>query len=90
MFLAHFYTDAFNLYINGNGGFVGFYLNQTFLNSIISINKSISYYILIILIIILFLISINFHPVNFYKTFSKLFKMLSKKKMQIILIKVKL
>ncbi len=80
LFLAHFYTDAFNLYINGNGGFVGFYLNQTFLNSIISINKSISYYILIILIIILFLISINFHPVNFYKTFSNLFKMLSKKK----------
>ena len=80
LFFAHFYSDAFNLYINGNGGFVGFYLNQTFLNSIISINKSISYYILIILIIILFLISINFHPVNFYKTFSKLFKMLSKKK----------
>ena len=31
LFFSYFYKDAFNLYINGNGGFVGAYLNQTFL-----------------------------------------------------------
>ena len=30
LFLSHFYLDSFNLYINGNGGFVGNYFNQTF------------------------------------------------------------
>ena len=34
LFLTYFYSDAFTLYINGNGGFVGNYLNQTFLNSV--------------------------------------------------------
>ena len=27
LFFAHFYSEAFALYINGNGGFVGNYLN---------------------------------------------------------------
>ena len=39
-FFTHFYSDAFTLYINGNGGFIGNYLNQTFLNSIILINEN--------------------------------------------------
>ena len=30
LFLSNFYSDTFALYINGNGGFVGSYLNQTF------------------------------------------------------------
>jgi len=65
IFLAHFYSDAFTLYINGNGGFVGNYFNQTFLTSLILINKTIFYYLLIFLIIIFFLISINFNPIKF-------------------------
>ena len=28
LFLTHFYSDAFTLYINGNGGFLGNLLNQ--------------------------------------------------------------
>ena len=32
-FLTYFYSENFMLYINGNGGFVGNYLNLTFLNS---------------------------------------------------------
>ena len=32
LFFAHFFSEAFTLYINGNGGFIGTYLNQTFLN----------------------------------------------------------
>ena len=73
LFLTHFYPEAFTLYINGNGGFVGNYLDKTFLNSLIRINESISYYILILLVLILFLISINFNLKNFYKNIKKIF-----------------
>ena len=40
LFLAHFYSKGFELYINGNGGFIGNYLNQTFLNSLIKIDEN--------------------------------------------------
>ena len=63
-FLTYFYSNAFSLYVNGNGGFVGNYLNQTFLNSLILKNENIFYFILIFLIIILFLVSINFNLKN--------------------------
>ncbi len=64
-FFNYYYIDAFELYINGNGGFVGNYINQLFLGNIISINENIFYYSLIILIFILFLFSINFQIKNF-------------------------
>ncbi len=67
LFLSYFYFDAFVLYINGNGGFVGNFLNQTFLSSLIGINESIVYYLIIVLTSIFFLISINFSPKTFYK-----------------------
>ena len=72
LFLSHFYFNAFTLYINGNGGFVGNYFNQTFLSSLILINKTIFYYLFIFLILIFFLISINFNPVKFYENLKKL------------------
>ena len=78
LFFAHFYSEAFTLYINGNGGFIGAYLNQTFLNSIILINEVIFYYFLIISNIFLFLISINFHPIKFYKLIKSLNKFFTK------------
>ena len=65
LFFSYFYKQTFNLYINGNGGFVGNYLNQTFINEIINSNENIFYYFFIILIIVVFLISINFTPKNF-------------------------
>ncbi|MDC0940095.1 DNA translocase FtsK 4TM domain-containing protein [Candidatus Pelagibacter sp.] len=71
LFFAHYYSDTYALYINGNSGFVGDYLGQTFLKSIILINESIFFYILILIIIILFLISINFSPRNFLKFVKK-------------------
>ena len=37
LFFSYFYSDSFNLYINGNGGFIGKYLNGTFLNSFIAL-----------------------------------------------------
>jgi len=78
LFLTYFYYQGFTLYINGNGGFVGNYLNQTFLSSLIQINETIFYYILILLILFLFLISINFNPKNFYLTIKKLFNLIFK------------
>ena len=42
LFFSFFYPMAFKLYINGNGGFVGKYLETTFLTSLININPQIS------------------------------------------------
>ena len=64
-FFNFYYTDAFELYINGNGGFIGNYINRLFLGNIISMNENIFYYSFIILIFILFLFSINFQIKNF-------------------------
>ncbi len=72
LFFSYFYSNAFTLYINGNGGFVGNYFNQTFLNSLIKINEPISYYFLIFLTLSLFLISINFSPIKFYLIIKKI------------------
>ncbi len=80
LFLSQFYSNAFTLYINGNGGFVGNYFNQTFLTSLILINKTIFYYLLIFLILIFFLISINFNPIKFYENLKKIFTIFSKSK----------
>ena len=80
LFLTHFYSIDFTLYINGNGGFIGNYLNQTFLNSLVLINKNIFYYILIFLNLFLFLISINFHLKSFYLSIKKLLNLFSKNK----------
>ena len=80
LFFGYFYTDSFDLYINGNGGFIGEYLNSTFLNSLISSNEIISYYILIIVIFILFLTSINFNIKELFSIIGKLFKTLFNKK----------
>ena len=70
LFFNTFYPNSFWLSINGNGGFVGNFLQNTFLSNLIYLNKNISYYILLILIIFLFLISINF-SISFLKNFIK-------------------
>ena len=80
LFLNHFYFTGFTLYINGNGGFIGNYLDQTFLYSLIQTNKNITYYILISLVLFLFLISINLSPKNFWKFIKKLLILFSKDK----------
>ncbi|MDA7689105.1 DNA translocase FtsK [Candidatus Pelagibacter sp.] len=80
LFFSFFYPSAFNLYINGNGGFIGKYLETTFLTSLININPQISYYLLILIILILFLISIHFKISYFYKIIKKIFKFIFVKK----------
>ena len=78
LFLTHFYPRDFTFYINGNGGFIGVYLDQTFFNSLIQTNQNIFYYILILIILSLFLISINFSPVKFLKFVKNLINLFSK------------
>jgi DNA segregation ATPase FtsK/SpoIIIE, S-DNA-T family len=80
LFFSFFYPSAFNLYINGNGGFIGKYLETTFLTSLININSQISYFLLILIISILFLISVHFKINYFYKIIKKLFKLIFVKK----------
>ena len=71
LFLNLFYNEAFDLYINGNGGFVGTYFSRTFFKDVIIPYENFFYYILIALLIFLFLLSINFDTKNFILTFKK-------------------
>ncbi len=70
LFFNYYYNTTFALFINGNGGFIGDYLNKNLFNNIISLNEKISYYFLIILIIGLFLKSVNFNLKGFFKFFN--------------------
>ena len=79
LFLTHFYSKSFFFYINGNGGFIGNYLNQTFLGNIIEINKNIFYLIIIVITLVFFLISINFSLKNFFLSFKKILNFFFKK-----------
>jgi S-DNA-T family DNA segregation ATPase FtsK/SpoIIIE len=79
LFFSYYYSDAYSLYINGNSGFVGEYLNKSFLRSIVSINEKIFFYILILITTIFFLISINFNPNNFFKVIKQILTFFNKK-----------
>ncbi len=68
IFFNYFYTETFTFYINGNGGFVGDYLNKAFVKKFLNLNKDISYFTLIFFILTFFLISINFRPREFIKS----------------------
>ena len=80
LFFTIFYPNSFWLSINGNGGFVGIFFQNTFLLSLINLNKDISYYITLILIIIIFLISINFSIRYLLNIFKNIFLFLKKYK----------
>ena len=80
LFFSIFYPIAFKLYINGNGGFIGNYLKSSFLNSLINFNSQISYYALIIIILFLFLASIQFKIIFFYKFIKNILKIIFLKK----------
>ena len=80
LFFSSFYPNAFKLYINGNGGFIGKYLELTFLSSLINLNAQITYYLLIFIILIIFLISIQFKINHFNKLVKKVLKFLFSKK----------
>ena len=78
LFFAHYYSDKYAFFINGNSGFVGQYLNKTFLQSLILINEDIFFYILILTIFIFFLISINFNTIKFFLLIKKILNFFTK------------
>ena len=80
LFLSIFFKDSFWLSLNGNGGFIGKFLEVTFLGNLINSNPEIFYYLLIIFILILFLFSINF-KISFFLNFLKnIFRLILEKK----------
>ena len=78
LFFSYFYSNGYALYINGNSGFVGQYLNQTFLKSLILINEGVFFYILILINSLFFLISINFNPKRFFLFIKKVLNQFNK------------
>ena len=72
LFFTVYYPESFWLSINGNGGFVGKLLSESFLISIIDLNKEIFYYLLGAIILIIFFISINLNIFWFLKLIKKI------------------
>ena len=83
-FFSFFYKETFWLTINGNGGFVGSYLNNSFLNDLTKINQIVAYYFLVITILLIFLISINFKLKLLPKLIISLLKLFKKKEENLI------
>ena len=80
LFFNVFYDSSYDLYINGNGGFVGNYVGGEVLKNYLINYKNLSYYFLIFLTLFFFLISINFNLKNFIKTLKKITEILFNKK----------
>ena len=62
LFFSSFNSDSFWLAINGNGGFVGQFLKESYISNILNLNKNFSYYFLILIVVVFFLLSVNFKP----------------------------
>ena len=60
LFFSYFKSQSFFLTVNGNGGFVGNFLSKSFIKSLIEINLTVSFYLLITGTFLIFLISTNF------------------------------
>ena len=80
LFFSVFHTETFWLTINGNNGFVGNLFENTFLSSLINLNKQISYYILLFFIVAIFLLSINFSLSSLIKNFKNILNIFKKNK----------
>ena len=79
IFFNLFYNETFEFYINGNGGFVGEFLSNSFLGNVSLIYKNFSFYILILLIFSFFLLSINFKLNSFLHNIKKFYFYISSK-----------
>ncbi len=85
LFFSTYYYESFWLTINGNGGFVGKFLQNSIISKFIDLNSELFYYVLIIFSTIIFLISINFkisNLVNIFKIIS--YKLNKQKKPEIV------
>ncbi len=78
IFFTTFFVNSFFLSINGNGGFVGVFFQNTFLINLINLNKEISFFVLLVLILFIFLISINFSIKFLINIFKKIFTKITK------------
>ncbi len=79
LFFSKFYSENFTLYINGSGGFVGNYLSENFLINLLSKYEDFSYYLLLLLTLFFFILSINFSLKNFILNIKKIFNFLFEK-----------
>ena len=79
LFFSFFKNESFFLTVNGNGGFIGSIIKESYIGNILKINTDISYYSLVLFTIFLFLISIDFkiskivNSLKFLKNFLKVF-----------------
>ena len=80
LFFTFFFPTSFRLPINGNGGFTGLYLNNSFLESLIKLNTDLFFYILIFSITTLFFISTNLRISQFVNLIKKIFRLIFIKK----------
>ncbi len=80
LFFNVFYENSYELYINGNGGFIGSYLGSENLKKFLINYENIFFHLLIFLTIIFFLISINFKIKSFISIFKKFILFLTNKK----------
>ena len=77
LFFSFFKNESFFLTVNGNGGFIGSIIKDSYIGNILKINTDISYYSLVLFTIFLFLISIDFkiskivNSLKFLKNFLK-------------------
>ena len=60
LFFSVFHKNSFWLTINDNNGFIGNLFENSFFIELINFNEQISYYVLIILISVIFLLSVSF------------------------------
>ncbi|PDH18065.1 MAG: DNA translocase FtsK [Pelagibacterales bacterium MED-G44] len=79
LFFSYFYEDAFYLYINGNGGFVGVYLSQIFIKSGTIPYENVFYYIFTFFIIIFFLLSFNLNLKKTFLSINRILKLIFQK-----------
>ncbi len=80
LFIKQFFnTISFKLFINGNSGFISNIFNDTFIINLLNFNKDISFYILISIFILFFLLSINFDSIKFWHNTKKIFNYFFKK-----------
>ena len=81
LFLSYFKAQSFLLTVNGNGGFIGIFLSNSFIKSLIEINPTISYYLLAAITFVIFLVSTNFKISQILLFFKFLKNLLSYKKL---------
>ncbi|MBD1144993.1 DNA translocase FtsK [Pelagibacterales bacterium SAG-MED37] len=79
VFFSLFYLNTFTLYINGNGGFVGNYLSDSFIKNLTNSYGDVLFYLFILVTLLFFLISINFNLKSFFLSFKKFTNFIFKK-----------